>query len=203
MTTRVVGDVSELPTFDFGPRNLFWWGTSGFMLIEGMGFILAIGAYFYLYGRAPEWPPGGTAPPDLLWGTVFTIGLLLSLVPNFWTIKMAHRFDPRRTRLGVGLMIAIALGLLILRGFEFPNLNCRWDQNAYGSIVWALMLLHTSHLITDAGDTLVLGYFMSIEKELDGERFVDVADNANYWNFVVLTWLPIYAVVYWAPRLLS
>lgn len=81
---RIVGDVSRLPTYDFGPRNLIWWGTSGFMLIEGMGFVLAIGAYLYLYGRAPEWPPGGTSPPDLLWGTVFTVLLLLTLIPNMW-----------------------------------------------------------------------------------------------------------------------
>ena len=32
-------------------------------------------------------------------------------------------------------------------------------------------------------------------------RFGDVQDNAMYWNFVVLTWLPIYACLYWVPRL--
>lgn len=203
MRTRIVGDISELPTFDFGPRNLIWWGTWGFMLIEGMGFVLALGAYLYLYGRAPEWPPGGVRPPNLLWGTVFTVALLLSLIPNLWTAKVARRFELRRTKLGVAMMIAFAAGLLVLRAFEFLNLNCRWDHTAYGSIVWALMLLHTTHLITDAADTTGLGYFVVTEKGLDGERFVDVDDNANYWNFVVLSWLPIYAMVYWAPRLLS
>ena len=32
-------------------------------------------------------------------------------------------------------------------------------------------------------------------------RFGDVQDNALYWNFVILTWLPIYACLYWLPRL--
>jgi cytochrome c oxidase subunit 3 len=32
-------------------------------------------------------------------------------------------------------------------------------------------------------------------------RFGDVQDNALYWNFVVLTWLPIYGCIYWVPRL--
>jgi len=27
-----------------------------------------------------------------------------------------------------------------------------------------------------------------------------VDDDAVYWAFVVLTWLPFYALVYWAPR---
>jgi hypothetical protein len=34
----------------------------------------------------------------------------------------------------------------------------------------------------------------------EGKRFVDVAENSGYWNFVVLSWVPIYLVVYWAPR---
>ena len=32
-------------------------------------------------------------------------------------------------------------------------------------------------------------------------RFVDVSENAFYWYFVVLVWLPLYAVIYWVPRL--
>jgi cytochrome c oxidase subunit III len=31
---------------------------------------------------------------------------------------------------------------------------------------------------------------------------VDVAENAVYWYFVVFAWLPIYGVIYWAPRVL-
>ena len=36
---------------------------------------------------------------------------------------------------------------------------------------------------------------------LDENRFVDVSENAMYWNFVVISWLPIYAVIYLAPRI--
>ena len=44
----VVGDLSNLPDHNFGPTSLGWWGVIGYMLIEGMGFVLAIGAYYYL-----------------------------------------------------------------------------------------------------------------------------------------------------------
>jgi heme/copper-type cytochrome/quinol oxidase subunit 3 len=30
-----------------------------------------------------------------------------------------------------------------------------------------------------------------------------VTDNAFYWDFVVLAWIPIYAVIYVAPRLMG
>ena len=50
--------------------------------------------------------------------------------------------------------------LLIIRGFEFNNLNCRWTDNAYASIIWALLILHTIHILTDWGDTIVLWALM-------------------------------------------
>jgi len=36
---------------------------------------------------------------------------------------------------------------------------------------------------------------------LDGRRFVDVAENAGYWWFVIAAWLPIYFTLYLVPRL--
>ena len=36
---------------------------------------------------------------------------------------------------------------------------------------------------------------------IEEKRFVDVSENSLYWYFVVLAWLPIYAVIYIAPRL--
>jgi cytochrome c oxidase subunit I+III len=35
---------------------------------------------------------------------------------------------------------------------------------------------------------------------IDEHRFVDVSENAMYWYFVVLAWLPIFAVIYLASR---
>jgi len=29
---------------------------------------------------------------------------------------------------------------------------------------------------------------------------VDSAENAMYWNFVVIAWLPVYAIIYLLPR---
>jgi len=76
-----------------------------------------------------------------------------------------------------------------------------WDANAYGSIVWLLLGLHTIHLLTDLGDTIVLAVLMFTRHGTVGKRLGDVADNATYWNFVVASWLPIYFLIYWVPRL--
>jgi hypothetical protein len=36
---------------------------------------------------------------------------------------------------------------------------------------------------------------------LKGRRFVDTSENALYWHFIVISWVFVYAVIYWVPRL--
>ena len=198
MSARVVGDVSGLPTYGFGPKTLIWWGTVGFMLIEGTGFALACGAYFYLMGRVPHWPPA-SPPPKLIWGTLFTVVLLLSEIPNVWLNRKAHAMQLQACKVGLVVIIVFGAVLLALRGLEFTTLNERWDHNAYGSIIWTLVFLHATHVATDWYDTDVLAAAVFTHK-VDGRRFSDISDNAMYWHFVVATWLPIYVLVYWVPR---
>jgi len=171
------------------------------MLIEGTGFLLAGAAYLYLRGRAGEWPPGGHPPPDLAWGAAFTVLLLLSEVPNRWLSARAKAKDTRSVRLGMGVMIALGLALMVVRAVEFAHLNVRWDADAYGSATWMLLFLHATHVLTDLADTIVLAACV-FTRRISDSQFSDVNDNAGYWSFVVITWLPIYALIYWGPRLL-
>ena len=193
-------DAAALPSYAFGHRSPMWWGTVGVAAIEGAVFALAIMMYFYIRTRVTTWPPG-VPPPDLLWGTVNTLVLLASLVPNHFTKKAAERHDLRAVRIGMVGCIGFAVAFLFVRALEFTMLNVRWDANAYGSAVWLLLGLHTTHLLTDFFDTVVLAVLM-FTGPLEGRRFVDVSENAMYWNFVVAAWLPVYAVIYIAPYFL-
>jgi cytochrome c oxidase subunit 3 len=191
-------DVAELPSFGFGHRSLMWWGTQGLMAIEGTVFAITVLTYFYLRSHVPQWPMS-EPPPDLLWGTLNTLILLLSMWPNQVAKRAAERLDKKKARWALLICMAFSIVFLIVRVFEFKALNCRWDSDAYGSVVWMLLGLHTLHLITDTYDTGVLAVLM-FTGPLEGKRFVDISENALYWYFVVLSWLPIYAVIYWAPR---
>jgi len=193
-------DVSELPSFGFSHRSLMWWGTLGVMAIEGTVFAMVIMSYFYLRTNAADVWPLGVPPPDITWGTVNVILLLVSGIPNHLAKKSAERYDFASTRLWLVVCAAFAVAFVAVRMLEFTQLHCRWDSNAYGSVVWGLLGLHTLHLVTDLYDTGVLAA-MFFTGPFEGKRFVDVSENAVYWYFVVLTWLPIYAVIYWAPRL--
>jgi len=191
-------DVSGLPTFAFGTRSPMWWGTMGLVVIESTVFALTIMAYFYLRSHAPAWPIDGP-PPDLLWGGVNTAVLLASLWPNQMAKRAAERLDLNGVRLWLSVCMLFSLAFLAVRVFEFTALNTRWDSDAYGSVVWMLLGLHTTHLVTDAWDSMVLTVLMFTGPH-EGKRFVDVSENAGYWYFVVLSWLPIYAVIYWGAR---
>ncbi|MET4518168.1 cytochrome c oxidase subunit 3 [Bradyrhizobium sp. I1.7.5] len=200
MRERIVLHLGELPLHGMGMQSATWWGTLAFMLIEGTGFALAIAVYLYLMSLATTWPINAP-PPDLLPGTLVTLILLVSLVPNILISRWAAQQDLRKVRIALVFMSIFGITPLIVRIFEFPALRISWDTNAYGSAIWLLLGLHTTHIITDLADTLVLAALMFTSHGQNRRRFGDVQDNAMYWNFVVVAWLPIYGCIYWLARL--
>lgn len=200
MKAKVVADLSELPLHALGPASPTWWGTASFMLIEGTGFALAGMVYLYLMSLAPNWPL--EAPlPDLWPGNAQTLLLLASVVPNIWVGRAAAAGKLRQVRIGLIVMSIAGILPLVIRPFEFMAMHVKWDANAYGSVTWLLLGLHTTHILTDLVDTLVLCALMFTRHADNKRRYGDVTDNAMYWNFVVATWLPIYLILYWVPRL--
>jgi heme/copper-type cytochrome/quinol oxidase subunit 3 len=195
---RVV-DVGGLPDQGaFGPSGLIWWGTVGFMVIEGSMFVMVLITYFYLRLRVEEWPPS-LPDPALLYGTLNLGILLASAWPNHLAKLAGERCDGDAARRWLVVCVLFGLVLLVVRALEFTTLNARWDDNAYGSMVWALMVLHTMHLATDVAETGVLGA-LAFAQPLTKRRFVDIAENGLYWYFVVAWWIPVYLTVYFAPR---
>jgi len=196
---ELVGDLTSLPISETGARHLVWWGNIGFMVIEGTGFLLAAAAYLYLMTQAPAWPPKGDPLPGLTWSGVLTVLLLLSEIPNLWVLRCARQKNAAGVRWGVFAMAVLGALILIPRGLEFATIGPPWYADGYGSILWALLILHTTHIVTDWGDTIVISAWL-FTHEVDPDRFADVEDNSNYWTFVVLVWVPIYVLIYWAPR---
>ena len=107
--------------------------------------------------------------------------------------------DKHKVRLRLIVCRLLQLALRVVRAFEFTVLNVRWDEGAYGSAVWVLLGFRTVNLVTDFADTLVLTAVM-YKEPIEGKRYVDIAENSGYWDFIVITWLPIYAVLYWGAR---
>ena len=198
--SRAAIDVSALPEYAFGHRSLLWWATLSMIAIESTMFALLAVSYIYLKGRVVHWPPA-TPPPALIWGTINTVILLVSAIPNELTKRAAEKLDVRGVQFWLVVCLIFGAAFNVIRVFEFGALNVSWDTNAYGSWIWALLGFHTAHILTDVLDTGVLTVLM-FTGPIDEHRFVDASENAMYWYFVVIVWLPIYGLIYIAPRII-
>lgn len=199
MRTRIIGDISGLPDHEFGLKSIVWWGLLGFMAIESTAFVLAAGVYLYIRELSDSWPFPPDPSPALLPGIITTVLFLGSEVVNRWLANRAKAYDEAAVKLGVATMIVLGAVIIVARFFELPQLHTRWDVNAYGSVTWLLMFMHTLHLLTDWVDTAVLGGWLYTHK-MEPSQYSEVYDNCGYWTFVVVSWLPIWALVYLAPR---
>ena len=197
-TTRRRVDVSTLPMYAFGNQGLIWWGTVGYMVIEGSILLIGLITYYYLRLRVDQWPPS-VPDPDLAYGTVNLLLMFASCVPAVLTKRAAERQDARGVRLWLIVLTLFGIGAMVLRVFEFAALNCRWDANAYASIAWFLMGLHAAHVLTDVVEDGVLVVLVFTQPP-DKKKFVDYSENSLYWLFIVLWWIPYYVTIYWAPR---
>jgi cytochrome c oxidase subunit III len=202
MKSRPVLDVSQLSTVGFGPRAPLWWGVLGLIAIESTMFALLIASYFYLRLNFKAWPPPNFGFPDLGPGTANMILLLVSVWPMLWVDRAAKRGEQRPVQIGMIIGTVIGIVSIVLRVYEFPAMKCRWDSHAYGSVVWAGLGLHTMHLVTSTLENLVLTIYAFV-RELDPKHQLDLEVNSVYWFFVVFGWLPVYIVIYFAPRWLN
>ena len=194
-------DVSKLPSTVFDHRSHMWWGTLGFILIEGTTLFVCIAAYFYLRLSFTSWPPEHTLRPALFWPTVHVVVLLASIVPMTRADRAARQLDLPGLRRWFVVVSVFAVSFVVLRWQDFLALNVRWDANAYGSIAWAAAGFHATILVLQVIETLVFTVFL-FSKDFEEKHFSDASDTAFYWYFFVGSWVPIYVTLYLSPRLL-
>jgi heme/copper-type cytochrome/quinol oxidase subunit 3 len=170
------------------------------MMIEGAGFAILIATYFYLRRNFDTWPPARTLLPDLGVSTLNVAVLVVSILPMWYVAKLALKHDRARL-IGALLVVCVLFGIAatVLRIFEFRGVHTRWDTNAYGSIVWAILAVHFAHIVAATLETLIIALLMFVGP-VEEKHFVDITVNAVYWYFVALSWVALYAIVFVAPR---
>jgi cytochrome c oxidase subunit III len=196
---KAVGSVEALPSEVYGPGNITWWGALGGEVIEGFVVLLGVFAYFYLRNTAPTWPPLHTRLPSLGVPILNLVLMLISCVPAWFAARAAKAEDRRTTLIWLLVHGLIGTAIVVVRYFEFFALNVRWDANAYGSINWALLFAHGYTAVFDVMDTLGLALlFLFLEPE--EKHYVDVTENSFFWYFVVITWIPLFILIFLGPR---
>jgi cytochrome c oxidase subunit I+III len=197
---RPEASVDALPTVTFGPRSLMWWGTLGFMTIEGWTLALLMACYFYVRQNFEAWPPLRTPLPSLLIPTINLTIMLLSFIPARLAQQAGKRLDRPGVKRWLVVLSLFCVTTVVLRWWELWALNTRWDSNAYGTATWMIVGVHATLLLLDVADTLGLTLFYYL-KHMPVKSFSDVSDNSFYWYFTVGIWIPIYLILYVGPRI--
>jgi heme/copper-type cytochrome/quinol oxidase subunit 3 len=195
---RVVADVSDLPRATFGHRSMMWWGTLGFIAIEGSTLFICVVSYFYLRRNFATWPPEHVYRPSLLIPTIQAAVMLLSNIPMWSADRASRRMDVEGVRRGFLVCSVLAVIMTGLRWFEFQSLNVRWDSNAYGSAAWATLTAHGTLLLLETAETLALTVLL-FKGPIEQRDLAGASDNALYWYFMTGVWIPLYVVVFLSP----
>ena len=198
--TRVAVDASGLERLTPHTHPL-WWGVLGLVAIEFSVVSNLIASYFYLMAQNPVWPPEGYDPPDLLWATVVLIVLPISSFTMWWAGKGSDRDDKRQLALGVTASVALATVALGFRGLQISEFEIRWNEHAYGSLLWTITGFHFTHVVSAILGTAVVAV-LAWRNYFTSKRQLGVVVDTLYWYFVAFAFVPFYLVLYIAPRVL-
>jgi heme/copper-type cytochrome/quinol oxidase subunit 3 len=169
------------------------------MVAEGTTLAMSGWAYFYLFRRFEEWPPAGTRLPSLVAPTI-GLGLLMLMIPVMRQAAVrARELDAPATIRWLRLAALMGASIAVLRAFELQGIGVRWDDHAYGSILWLLLGFHGSLVFVDILETVGLASVLGSERR-HHSHFSDVEDATLYQYFLSLVWVPVYVLVYWLPR---
>ena len=169
------------------------------MVIEGTTLAVCCASYLYLRKNVPAWPPERVPLPSLVVPTLNVLLLLLVIWPMRRVEKAARRLDAGAVRRGLTIAVLLGLVATVLRWWEFAALNVRWDQNAYGSAAWATLGFHATLLLVDTLETAAIAAIFHFAP-LEEKHFTDASDAAFYQYFLSLVYVPLYVLLFLAPR---
>ncbi|HET6796832.1 MAG TPA: cytochrome c oxidase subunit 3 [Gemmatimonadales bacterium] len=195
---RVTADISALPRTVFGHRSLMWWGTIGYIMIEGTTLFICAVTYFYLRRNFATWPPQHIYRPAVLIPTIQAVLMLASNIPMRAVDRASRRMDINGVRRGLVICSILVVMITVLRCFEFAALKVRWDTSAYGSAAWATLVAHSTLLVLEMAETITITVMM-FQPDVEERDLSGVSDNAVYWYFLTLVWIPLYVMVFLTP----
>lgn len=200
METRVEVDATKLSRYTPHTHPL-WWGVLGVVGIEAAVVANLLTSYFYLMARSEQWPPEGYAEPDLLFSTMVLAILPISSLTMWWAGKGADAGRKSQLALGISLSVGLACLALVFRAYQIMSFDIRWDEHAYGSILWTITGFHFTHVVSAILGTAVVAVLAWFDY-FTPERQLGVVVDTLYWYFVAGAFLPMYLVLYISPRVL-
>lgn len=181
-------------------RSTPWWGMVCLIMTEGTIFAALIGSYFFYRAASKQWPPPGIEEPKLTLSIIMSFVLWGSSIPMLFAERGIKHGN--QTRLRLGLMAAWVMGAAFL-GYsmkDFSELKFRWGENAYSSIYYTTVGLHTFHVFVGLVMSAVVQTKAWLGK-FSEERHVTVQVYGMYWHFVDAVWLFVMPTFILSPHI--
>jgi len=127
----------------------------------------------------------------VLWG---------SSVPIFWAEAAIKKGDLARLRAGLLISMVMGLAFLAYTVKDFNDLHYGWRTNAYGSMFYVIVGLHTLHVIVG----LLINGLVQIKAwqgKFTQDRHTTVEVFGLYWHFVDVVWIFVFFSLFVSPHL--
>jgi cytochrome c oxidase subunit III len=203
-------DVSGLPASEHDTQSPLWWGNTLNLFMETTVFGGLIAIYVTVAMNTDPFPPirADRLPvirqtePDLFLPVIGLIVLLVSLIPAIWLDISARRHKVRSMKIASFATLAFNIAAIVIRYYEFDSLYFKWNDNAYGSITWMILIMHMIHLFVLFGEDISVILWIFI-RGADEKQALDLTIAAVYWYWIVGIWvLLLFPLIYIVPRLI-
>jgi cytochrome c oxidase subunit III len=200
-------DVRDLPAIAFDERSPLWWGNALGLFIETAMFGILVAIYVTVAMNTDPFPPIRSdqlptirdTSPDLTLPIIGLIVLVVSLLPGIWLDLSVRRRDVRSIKILLPITLAFNIAAFVIRYYEFDSLHFKWNDNAYGSIVWMLLGMHLLHIVVLGVEDIYLLIWTFI-KGVDDKHALDLTVTAVYWYWIVGMWVLLFPLIYLTPR---
>jgi heme/copper-type cytochrome/quinol oxidase subunit 3 len=178
-----------------------WWGMAMLISTEAMAFAVLLAAYFFLQASAKTWPIGGIEVPKLELSLPFSFVLWGSSLPIFYAEAQLRNGRVDRFRAGVAVAFVMGVAFLGYAIHDFRELHFGWRDNAYGSIYYTIVGLHTIHLVIGLAMSVLVQIKAWTGRYDGGKKHASAEVFSLYWHFVDVVWLAVFPSLFLSPHL--
>ena len=171
------------------PRRL---GMRLLLLSLGILFAAALAGYLIIRSRAAVWPPPGSPElPGGLWASTAILVVLSAVLVMAVGRARAGRASETARRLAA----ATALGgaFLVAQAANWLRIDAAADRTMLVFGFWMLTVLHALHVLGGLLPLAITTACAGRGRYLNDPEPVELV--ANYWHFLGLTWLAIFAAL--------
>jgi cytochrome c oxidase subunit III len=191
-TTTTVRRRAAIPKIESKGLPSIVLGMALFLSSESMFFAAMFGVYYTLRSIAPEWPPAGTPPAEIIRPALLTMFLVTSSLTQHYAQVRIRKDD--RIGLARWTMVSILLGSLFIGGESWEW----WDQirdgftiktNAFGATFYTMTGFHMAHLFAGL---VMLALIVARARTHSSRNNGPVDAVSYYWHFVDTVWIFLY-----------